>query len=286
MILITGASGNLGTAVIKDLVKLFSGIRLAGLFRDPKKSKIFTENIDVRIADYSDKKSLINAFKGIEKLLLISSSDNDALQQHKNVIDAAVETGVKHIFYTSGALNCNVVNSKLDSLADSYITTENYIIKSGLAYTIFQNGLYAETIPYFIGYDAVHRGIYFPAGIGKASFIKRADIAEAIANVLGAEGHENKVYLITTQPTYSFNDIARILSELSGTTVSYFSPNPQAYETRLREYGVNEGDIWFSKLFAAIIKNGEYDVDGSDIEQLLGRKPTDLKTYLKETFFD
>ncbi|SHG11186.1 SDR family oxidoreductase [Chryseobacterium vrystaatense] len=286
MILITGASGNLGTAVIKNFVKLFPDIRIAGLFRDPKKSKVSTESIDIRIGDYSDKESLVNAFKGIEKLLLISSSNNDALQEHKNVIDAAVETGVRHIFYTSGALNCNVENSKLESLADSYITTENYIIKSGLPYTIFRNGLYAETIPDFIGYEALYTGIYFPAGMGKASFIKRAEIGEAIANVLGTEGHKNKVYLTTTQPTYSFNEIAQILSELSGAEVSYFSPEPEEYETRLREYGVSEGDIWFSKLFAEVIKNEEYDIKGSDIEQLLGRKPTDLKTYLKETFLD
>jgi NAD(P)H dehydrogenase (quinone) len=181
-------------------------------------------------------------------------------------------------------LNKNVKQSQLGILVDSYSTTENYIIESGLTYTIFQNGLYAETLPDFIGEQVLETGIYFPAGEGKATFTKRAEMAEAIANVLASEEHDNQIYLITSLPSYSFTNIALMLSELSGKSISYHSPDPAEYEAQLREYGVRESDIWFSSLFATVIENHEYDIVGSDLEKLLGRKPTDLKTYLKETF--
>jgi NAD(P)H dehydrogenase (quinone) len=285
MILITGASGNLGTTVIENLLKHVPADIISVLQRNQRKAKSFEEKgIRAYIGDYKNKESMVKALQGVTKLLLISSSSPDALQEHKNVIDAAKETGVKHIYYTGGALNKNVKESHLGPLADSYITTENYIIESGLTYTIFQNGLYAETIPFFIGEQVLETGIYFPAGDGKASFAKRAEMGEAIANVLAAKGHENKIYLTTGLPSHSFSDIARMLSDLSGKEISYYSPQPQEFEIQLKEYGVNGEDIWFSSLFAAVIKNNEYDITDSDLEKLLGRKPTDLKTYLRETF--
>lgn len=285
MILVTGASGNLGTAVLENLLNQWPSSKMAGLYRDANKGTFaISKGIDVRIGDYSDKTSLVKALEGVEKLLLISSSSSDALTDHKNVIDAAKEVGVQHIFYTSGVLNEEVEQSKLGPLADSYVTTENYIIESGLTYTILQNGLYAETIPFFVGERVLETSIYFPAGDGRASFAKRTEMGEAIANVLAGTGHENKIYLITSHSTYSFGDIAIMLSELSGKDISYVSPDPEEYEARLRGDGVEETDIWFLSLLAAVIKNDEYKVKGTDLEQFLGRKPTDLKTYLKEAF--
>ena len=222
MILITGASGNLGNAVIKNLLKQVTASKIVGLFRNEDKAKNLSEQgVNVRIGDYSNKAALAKAFQGVEKLLLISSSGDDALTDHKNVIDAAKEAGVEQIYYTSGALNRNIADSKLGPLVDSYITTENYIIESGITYTIFQNGLYSETIPFFVGEEVLETGIYLPAGNGKASFATRTDMAEAIANVLASDGHGNKTYVTSALPSYSFNEIAEMFSEISGKTISY-----------------------------------------------------------------
>lgn len=156
MIPITGASGNLGNTVIENLLKQVTASKIAGLFRNEDKAKNLSEQgVNVRIGDYSNKESHAKAFQGVEKLLLISSSGDDALTDHKNVIDAAKEAGVEHIYYTSGALNRNVAASKLGPLVHSYITTENYIIESGITYTIFQNVLYSETIPFFVGEEVL-----------------------------------------------------------------------------------------------------------------------------------
>ena len=284
MILITGASGNLGNTVIENLLKQVTASKIAGLFRNEDKAKsLSAQGVNVRIGDYSNKESHAKAFQGVEKLLLISSSGDDAQTDHKNVIDAAKEAGVEHIYYTSGALNRNVADSKLGPLVASYITTENYIIESGITYTIFQNGLYSETIPFFVGEEVLETGIYLPAGNGKASFATRTDMAEANANVLASDGHGNKTYVTSALPSYSFNEIAELFSEIAGKTISYTNPTPADYETQLKASGIDESSIWYANLLAAIIKNGEYEIFSSDLEKLLGRKPTDLKTYIKQT---
>lgn len=286
MILITGASGNLGSAVIENLLKQVSANKIVGLFRNAEKAEAFSEQgINVRIGDYASKASLIKAFHGVKKLLLISSSGNDALTEHKNAIDAAKKCRVSHIYYTSGALNRNITDSQLGPLVDSYITTENYIIESGITYTIFQNGLYSETIPFFVGDRVLDTGIYLPAGNGKASFATRADMAAAITNVIASEGHDNKTYVTSALPSYSFTEIAEMFSELSGRSISYTNPEPRDYEKQLQKSGLNEDSIWYAQLLAAIIKNNEYEISSSDLEQLLGRKPVSLKQYLKETFY-
>ncbi|OXA83305.1 SDR family oxidoreductase [Flavobacterium hercynium] len=285
MILITGASGNLGKIVLDNLLKKIPAEEISVLIRNPDKAASFeNRSIKAQIGDYGDKASITKALEGVKKLLLISSNGNDALQDHKNVIDAAVESGINHIYYTSGALNKNAKESLLGPLTDSYATTENYIIESGLKYTIFQNGLYSETIPFFIGEQVLETGIYFPAGDGKASFAKRDEMGEAIANVLGETGHENKIYITTAVPSYSFLEIAQTITEVVGKKITYQSPDPQEFENQLKEFGMQDEDIYYSKILAAIIKNDEYNIAISDLENLLGRKPTDLKTYLKETF--
>lgn len=108
-------------------------------------------------------------------------------------------------------------------------------------------------------------------------------MAEAIANVLASDGHGNKTYITSALPSYSFKEIAEMFSEISGKTISYTNPAPADYEKQLRAFGIDEGSIWYAKLLAAIIKNGEYEIFSSDLEKLLGRKPTDLKTYIKQT---
>lgn len=287
MIMITGAAGHLGTAVINHLLTKIARDQIIALVRTVDKGKsLENKGLEVRIGDYADKSSMEKVFQGITKLLLVSSNSKEAFAEHRNVIDAAKHAGISQIYYTSGARNENVPESKLGPLTDACVTTENYIIKSGLPYTIFQNGLYAETLPFFIGYDVVNTGIFFPAGEGRASFAKRDEMGKAIANVLATNGHHNKIYQLTGALSYSFSEIAELLSEFSGKQIPYQSPDPKDYEAQLKDYGVSKMDIWYSALLASIIRNDEYNVVSSDLELLLGSRPTDLEIYLEETFIN
>lgn len=285
MILVTGATGHLGSLVVENLLKEISANQIAVLVRDENKATdLKAKGVHIRVGSYQDKASLEAAFQGVDKLLLISSNDfNDRIGQHKNVVDAAKNAGVKHIFYTGVSLK-DIENSPIKPLLGDHYETEDYIKASGLTYTFLQNSLYFEVIPMFVGANVLETGIYFSAGDGKVAFASRHDLGEATANILTTVGHENKTYNLTGSEAYSFADIANELSELSSKTITYVNPEADAFEAMLKQFGLPDGIVLMSVLFAAAIKNDDFNLPNNTLEQLLGRKTTDLKSFLKSTY--
>ncbi|MUP39469.1 SDR family oxidoreductase [Labilibaculum euxinus] len=284
-ILVTGATGHLGNIVVENLLKKVSAGQISILVRDESKAQALkAKGVTVNIGSYQDIHSLNNAMKGIDKVLLISSSDfNDRIGQHKNVVDAAKQAGVKHILYTGVTLK-DIAASPLQPLLQDHFQTEDYIKESGLSFTFLQNSLYAEVIPMFVGEDVLKTGIFFPAGEGKVPFAVRKDLGEAIAIILAGEGHENKTYHLTASKTYSFADIAAELTTLSGKKVNYTSPEDDAFEDMLKQFGLPEEIVLMSVLFAKGIKNNDFNMADGTLESILGREQTDVRMFLKEAF--
>lgn len=285
MILVTGATGQLGQIVIEKLSEKIPTNQIAALVRDASKADhLIAKGVNVRVGDYQNGESLLAAFQGIDKLLLISSNDfNDRLGQHKNAIDAAVKAGVKHVFYTGVTMN-NINSSPLKPLLEEHYLTEAYIKASGLSYTFLQNSLYAEVIPMFLGENVIETGVFFPAGEGKVAFALREDLGEATANILVSEGHENQTYNLTGSEVISFAEVAAILSELSEKAVSYINPESEVFEGTLKQFGLPEPIIQMSVMFAAGIKNNDFNKTYDSLERFLGRKPTNIRTYLKAVY--
>ena len=285
MILITGATGNLGKATVQFLAKKVPADQIAVLVRNEEKAAdLKALGVNVRVGDYHDKDSLVKAFRGIEKVLLISSNDfNDRLGQQKRAVDAAKEAGVKHLLYTSVSMQ-NRENSALKPLMDDHFETEKHILDSGLNYTFLRDNLYADIIPIFVGEHVLETGIHFPAGNGRVPFSLRTEMAEAFANVLSSAGHENKTYEISNNESYSYQDVANALSAHSGKTVGYTDVSVPDFSKALAEAGVTEEMIGFSIGFATATKEGDFDVPNNHLEQLLGRKPSSLNELIKEIY--
>lgn len=285
MILVTGASGQLGEIVIDNLLKKMPAGEVAGLVRDESKAAgLKAKGVNIRVGDYHDPASMETAFQGVEKLLLISSSDfNNRLQQHKNAVDAAKKAGVKHIFYT-GVTMKDINASPLRPLLEDHFQTEDYIREKGLKYTFLRNTLYFDVIPMFLGEKVLETGIYFPAEEGKVAFATRADLAEATALLLTGEGVENQTFHLTGAKAVSFADIARELSALTGKEVSYHSPEPKEFEATLKQFGLPEGIVQMSVLFAAGMKNNDFENTEDTLGDILGRKPKSLSDFLRETY--
>lgn len=285
MILITGATGNLGRATVSFLLKKVPASEIAVLVRDANKvSDLKDLGVSIRIGDYHDNDSLLAAMKGIEKVFLISSNDfNDRLGQHKRVTDAAKEAGVKQIIYTSVSMQ-NSEKSALNQIMGEHFDTEKHILASGLTYTFLRDNLYADVIPMFVGEHVLEHGINLPAGNGKVPYAVRKDIAEAAANILAGEGHENKIYEISNVESYSYQDVANLLSELSGKTIPYRDIPVADFSRAMAEAGVPEAIIGFTIGFATATKDGDFDIPHTHLQELLGRKPTSLKQFLAETY--
>ncbi len=284
-ILITGATGELGTLIINHLLKTINPSQITALVRDENKAAALVQKgVNIKVGDYFDTSSLLKAMDGIDKVLLISSNDfNDRIGQHKNVVDAAKQAGVKHIFYTGITMN-EISQSPLKPLLEDHFQTEDYIKSSGLTYTFLQNSLYLEVIPMFIGANPIETGVYFAAGDGKVAFAAKNDLAEVIAKLLISENVENKAFTLSSSQAYSFNDVAETLSSLSGKKVDYISPSSEEFKVTLRQIGLPEPIVAMSTLFAAAIKNNDFENTNSTVEEMLGRPQINLTEFLKQTY--
>lgn len=284
MILVTGGTGHLGSATIEHLLKNTSANNIVVFARDKDKAKhLIEKGIEVRIGTFDDVTSLDKAMQGIDKVLLISTIDHHRFQQHQNVVEAAKRAGVKHILYTSVSLR-NVNTSAIKTLMESHFQTEDYIKASGLKYTLLRNTLYTDVIPFYIGEKVLDTGVFLPAGEGKVAYALRREMGEAAANVLLQEGHENKTYEFTGSELYSYEDVAKALSELSGIDLAYTDIEPAIFSEQLKQVETPEfvGSVIIG--FATDIKNHQFEIVGKDLENLLGREPATLKEALKEVY--
>ncbi|WP_288880171.1 SDR family oxidoreductase [Pedobacter panaciterrae] len=287
MILATGATGNLGKATINSLLnKGISANNIAALVRDESKSaELKSKGIQTRIGDYQDIDSLKSAFQDVDKLLMISSSAEIAqrFEQHKNVINAAKESGVNHIIYTSFDMK-DLRQSIMAGDVQYHADTSDYLKQIAVPYTLMDNTLYADLIPIIAGNNILNEGISIPAGNGKTPFLPITEIAEAIAVVLTTSGHETKEYIIAAEKAVSFAEIADLVSEITGTTVAYNQTDIPSYVAQLVQQGVPGDDAAYLSRFAGAIARGEFETNKSDVKQLLGRSPISLKDFLKSIY--
>ncbi|THU41130.1 SDR family oxidoreductase [Niastella caeni] len=280
MILVTAATGHLGTATIDYLLKKVPANQVTALVRDEQKAaNLAAKSIALRKGDYHDAASLKTAFQGISTLVFISSGSlEDRVGQHQNVVNAAKASGVQHILYTS-------VLKASDSLkflpAIDHYHTETLLKQSGISFTFFRNTFYAEVLPMLFG-GALESGQWFyAAGNAKVNFAARTDMAEAIANVATSPAaHINKIYEIAGNQSYTFPEIAGVISKTIGKTVSYIPVPLDALKEGMKQAGVPEAYIPMYASIAEAISAGELDTDDRSLENLLNRKPVDLKEYL------
>jgi NAD(P)H dehydrogenase (quinone) len=225
----------------------------------------------------------VQAFQGIDKVLLVSAvAFTDRVAQHRNVIDAAKEAQVKHLFYTSIQRSTDFV---MPEVTESDLATEAYLKASGLTYTILKNGYYFEGLEYVIGSQVPDTEISFPAGEGKIAFVKRTELAAATATLLTSGGHENQEYTLSGSEAYSFADIAREFSVLAGRPIVYKNSELAPYITQKVAAGFPDMVANFFAQWGTATKEGMLAGTNDTLERLLGSKPTSLREYLKTAYF-
>jgi NAD(P)H dehydrogenase (quinone) len=291
MILVSGATGNFGSKTIAHLLnKGVAANNIAALVRSEESgSSLKEQGVDVRIGDYADVDSMAKAFAGVDKLLLVSSSDRRAIENrtkhHINAITAAKKADVKHIVYTSFIRKDGHENSAIAGFENSHVETETFLKQSGINHTILQNAIYQEMILAFIGDKVVETGtILFPAHDGKASWVLREELAEAAVNVLTTQGHENKTYKLTNSTSVGFKQIASYISEALGKEISYNSPNVEEFKAILEKAGVPERYIGMFIMWGTGVAQSMMDVEDNALETLLERKPTTTQQFIARIF--
>ena len=287
-ILVTGATGGLGQAVVETLLKTVSPSQLAVLARDPAKAaNLQAQGVSVRQGDYAAYTSLTAAFAGVDKLYFVATNSMAAAQrrtQHENVVRAATAAKVGHVVYTSFQRKTEDDSSPVAFIEAVHLATERLLHDSGLAYTILKHALYLDVFPPFFGPVLETGTIYLPAGTGRGAYASRHDLGVAGAAVLTGAGHENQTYELAGPVTYSLADMAQVLSTLSGKSVRYISPSPDEFTAQLAQAGVPAENTQMAAALMAAIAQGEFDFPDPTLARLLGRPPESAAEFLKAAY--
>lgn len=282
MLAITGATGQLGRHVIAKLLETVPADEIIAAVRDPAKAEdLAAKGIIVREADYDRPETLETAFRGIDKLLLISSSEvGGRTPQHKAVIDAAKHNDVKLIVYTS-ILHADT--SPL-GLAEEHRETENAIRASGLPSVMLRNGWYTENYAAAIPAALEHGVQLGAAGDGRISCAARRDYAEAAAAVLlSNDAQDGKVYELAGDDSFTLTEFAAEVSRQSGKSVEYKNLPEAEYRNALIEAGFPEPvAALLADSDAGAAQGGLFD-DSGDLHRLIGRPTTPLKEVIATT---
>lgn len=276
MIAITGATGQLGRLVIQSLLKTVPATQIVAAVRSPEKAQdLAALGVQVRKADYTQPDTLDAALKGVQKLLLISSSEvGQRTAQHKAVIDAAQRSQVQLLAYTSVLR----ADSSLLGLAAEHVETEAMLRASGLPVVVLRNGWYTENYTASVPAALAHGAVLGAAGHGRIASAARADYADAAAVVLATEGQAGKVYELAGDSAYTLADLAAEIARQSGKSVVYKDLPEAEYQAALVQVGLPAG---FAALLAdsdaAAAKGALFD-DTHQLSQLIGKATTPLAT--------
>lgn len=272
--LITGASGQLGQLVIDFLIQKGASDDIVALVRSDEQAASFAEKgIATRFGDYDKPETLSAAFEGIDRLLLISSSNlQSRFPQHEAAVNAAKEAGVGFIAYTS---ILQAAESPM-ALALDHKQTEELIAASGIPHTFLRNGWYSENRMMTLAQD-IEIGQHFGAtGNGKFSFAPRQDYAEAAAIVM-LGGYDGQILELAGDEGVSLQAYAEILTKLSGKPVAYVNL-PEADLTQgMVGAGLPE---FLAKLLAstdAAVEGGALFDDSKTLSKIIGHPTTPLE---------
>jgi NAD(P)H dehydrogenase (quinone) len=277
---VTGASGQLGRLVVQHLLKTCKPEDLVAIVRDPAKAAdLAAAGVDVRAADYEDRATLDAALAGVDKLLLVSSSEvGKRFPQHKNVIDAAKAAGVKQVVYTSAP---KATTSTL-VLAPEHKATEEYLAASGLDYTVLRNNWYTENYAMSIKSAAASGELVAAVGSGRVASAERNDYAEAAAAVLTGEGYAGKVYELSGDTAWGYDELAAAIADAAGCACAYKPVTPDALKAAMIGAGLDEGTAGFVAALDAGIANGDLAEATDDMKKIIGRSGTPLKETVKK----
>lgn len=278
MIVITGASGQLGRLVIEALLKKLPASEIVAAVRKPESvADLAARGVVVRVADYDKPETLAPAFAGADKLLLISASEvGRRLPQHAAVIEAAKHAGVGLLAYTS-LLHADTTPLPLGA---EHKATEALIRDSGLPFVLLRNGWYTENYLASVPVALQHGAVFGSAGEGRIASAARADYAEAAAAVLTREGQAGKVYELAGDSSYTLTEFAAAISSTTGKAVIYQDLPEEEYKGALQAAGLP--DFVADMLAASDVgasKGGLFD-DSRQLSALIGRPTTPLSALL------
>ena len=277
-LLVSGANGKLGRLVIERLVA--TGIpNVVAASREPDKLPMH-KGVEHRRADFDDSASLDAAFRGVDRVLMISSDRIDVpglrIRQHKAAIDAAKQAGVKHLLYTS-MLN---PSGSLIPFAPDHLETENAIEASEMSFSILRVSWYAENLLTSLPGTLASGKWFTSAKDGRINYVPRLDVARAAAGALVSRNGGRERFDITGTAPLSIAEIAAIASGIAGKLIEVVHVSDGQLAAGARAAGVPEAFIPLVVGTDANIRAGKFDVASDAVKRLAGTSAPSLRDFL------
>ena len=284
MIVVTGATGQLGRLIVEKLLARVPAERVAVSVRDVSKAEdLAARGVRVRPGDFADPKSLAHAFEGASQVLLVSSNASayggDPLAQHRTAIETARSVGARRIVYTShmAASSSSAFPPMLDHAA-----TERMLSESGLAWTALRNGFYAASAMMLLG-QGPKTGVCEAPVDGKVSWTTHADLAEAAAVILANEGrYEGPTPPLTASRALDLDELCELASSLLGRPIQRTTVPEEQVRAKLVAAGLPTPRVKITLGLYRASHAGEFAAVDPTLRTLLGREPTDMRALLAE----
>lgn len=277
-ILVMGATGNTGSAIVNQLKEKQADFSVMATTHEAA-TKLNLENERIRIGDFNDVSSLIAAFKDTQRIYLLTPIHPFAVTWVNNVIEAAKQAGVKHIVKQSG------LKASLDATSEvirNHAYTDNLIKQSGLDYTLIQPNSFFQN--FYANLPSINAEGRFYSSLGDAalSLVDINDVAAVAVAALTESGHEGKTHHITGSEALTSSEHAELLSDASGNEITYIDLPEAALVGALKDMGL---DSWLSDALGGMITwftQGDYGLTTNTVEEVTGRKPRTFAEFAQE----
>ena len=279
MILVTGATGTVGSEVVRQVSA--AGVPVRALVRDPARGEALAgPGVEIVPGDLLDPASLDSALDGVDKLFLLTAFTPDQETPAANAIAAAQRAGGVHV------VRMSVVGASEDS---SFATgrgcarTERQLSQSGLDWTVLQPHAFMQNVLGNAGTIATEGALYGTTGEGRIGTVDTRDIASVARTVLTEPGHTGKTYVLTGPESLTHADMAATLAAVLDKEVRYVDVTPDQYEQTLLGYGLPEPlaeDI--RVLYGEIFRSGGGDFVTTHVRDVTGRAPRSFEEFVRD----
>lgn len=274
MILITGASGNVGREVLEQVAQ--TGAKLRAAFQPSSKATV-PAGVEVAAVDFNQPETLQCALKGVDRVFLVGPPTAQLPALERKAVDVIAESDVRQL------VKLSAMGGRQSIFPGQHADGEDYILSKGLPYTFLRpNGFMQNMVNYNAPTINSQGAFYGTEGDGQVSQVDICDVAAVAAKVLTEDGHVGKVYTLTGPEALTNAQVAQIMSEVLGREIRYVNLSPEQLRPTLLSVGVPEWSADALLDLQRLYREGKAANVTHDVAHLLGRKPTSFAEFLPD----